>query len=116
MANVLQFTRHQSRTAALLSRGVPFYIDVRVTDDDDPDTTHWELLRWNFRAARFGANKDFKQPMARRGTWHSFEIKRRSLARRYLKETYRLRSAGLIEMRIDGVRVPSSVGRSAVAA
>ena len=101
---------------AFLSGGVPFWVDVRVTDREDPDTTHWELLRWNFRAGRFGANRGFKQPVARRGAWHSFEIKKRSLAIRYLKETYRLRSVGLIEMRIDGVRVPSSVGRPAAAA
>ena len=44
------------------------------------------MLRWNFRAVRFGANKDFKQPVARRGAWHRFEIKRRRLAVRYLKE------------------------------
>jgi hypothetical protein len=74
------------------------------------------LLRWNFRAVRFGANKDFKQPVARRGAWHRFEIKRRRLAVRYLKETHRLRSDGLINMPIDGVRVASPIGRPAAAA
>jgi len=49
MANLLHFPLQS--IAALLSFGVPFDVDVRVTDDDDPDTTHWELLRWNFRAA-----------------------------------------------------------------
>ncbi len=113
---ILQFPHRQSRMAALLSGGAPFYVEVRVTDDADPDTTHWELLRWNFRAAGRDANKRFKQPVARRGAWHSFEIKRWRLALRYLLETYRLRSAGLIEIRIDGVRVHSSVGRPAAAA
>jgi len=116
MANLLQFPLRRQSMGTLLSEGVPFCVDVRVTDDEDPDTTHWELLRWNFRAARFGANTEFKQPVARRGGWHSFEIKKRHLAVRYLRETYRLRSAGLIEMRIDNVRVATSVGRPAAAA
>lgn len=116
MANILQFPRRPLGIGTLLSGGIPFYVKVRVTDDEDPDTTHWELLRWNFRAARFDANNGFNQSVARQNTWHSFKIKQRHLAVRYLKETYRLRSAGLIEMRIDGVRVPISVGRPAAAA
>jgi hypothetical protein len=116
MTNLLQFPLRQSGLSVLLSSGAPFYVDVRVTDAEDPDTTHWELLRWNFRAAGRRANKGFTQPVARRRAWHSFKIKRRDKAVRYLKETYRLRSAGLIEMKIDDVRVATSVGRPAAAA
>lgn len=116
MSNVLQFIRRPHSTKPLLSRGAPFDISVRVTDDFDPDTTHWELLRWNFRAARFGANRRFKQAVARSGRWHHFQIGTVALARRYLRETYRLRNAGLIQLRIDGIRVPATVGRPAAAA
>ena len=56
MTNLLQFPLRQSGLSVLLSSGAPFYVDVRVTDAEDPDTTHWELLRWNFRAAGRRAN------------------------------------------------------------
>jgi hypothetical protein len=100
----------------VLASGPPYEVEVRLTSRTAWRHVYAQVLHFNMCAAGFSANAGFRRTQVRTGVWHCFSIRRRKLARRYLRYTCELRNAGLIDVMIDGVPVPSVVGRRRAAA
>lgn len=104
MAQIIKFPRTPFRSVRVPTSKV-HVVSVRVIDRDEPDEARWHLQYAIQRAGTFAALDGFTNQCARRRRWHSFDVKKRYLIRRFVREIGRLVLEKRVVVEIDDVRV-----------
>jgi hypothetical protein len=105
MAQVLQFPASVGFQPLRIESGRKHSVRVRVTDAKRPEEARWCAQHAVQRAASFFALDGFNDDAARNQIWHSFEVSRTFLIRRFLRDVEWLVTTGRIDVKVDGARV-----------
>jgi len=88
-------------------------VRLRITDPKRPEEARWYAQFAIQRAASFRALRGFDDMAAQNQRWHSFEVSRTFLIRRFLRDVEWLVVAGRIDVKVDGTRLRISASKVA---
>lgn len=105
MSNVvkLHFAKSAKRTTAPRGTSPVHSIRLRITDDDDPGATRWEIERAILFGSGGRALRGFTDRAAIAGSWHYIAVKPQNLGR-FLRIARTAVVEGRADVRIDGRR------------
>ena len=104
MAQVLQFPSRAFQPLRVHS-GSKHSVHIRVNDARRPEEARWFTQFAVQRAASFRALKGFDDSAARNQNWHTFQVSRTFLIRRFLRDVESLIAAGRLDVKVDGTKV-----------
>ena len=113
MTKILQFPASVGFRPLCIQSGSKHAVSVRITDATRPEEARWYAQFGVQRAASFSALDGFDDDAAQNQTWHSFEVSRTFLIRRFLRDIEWLVAACRVDVKIDGARVRIASSKTA---